>query len=183
MFLTACLALAAAACGGSADDDAVVVPSSMVTGGTGGSEGTSGAEPTVTAPPVSPSSSSTTTTPVTSVAPAPTTTSSAAATTAPSATTPPPGTDPIATAIADLAARLGVDSTAIDVVSAEEVTWPDAAVGCPQPGMSYAQVLVNGSRIVLEAGGVEYHYHSGGGGDPFFCADPQDPVPGGGGDA
>ena len=86
-------------------------------------------------------------------------------------------------AIADLAGRLEVDPSAISVVSAEEVTWPDAAVGCPQPGMSYAQVLVNGTRIVLEAAGAEYHYHSGGGGDPFFCADPQDPVQGGSGDA
>jgi hypothetical protein len=86
-------------------------------------------------------------------------------------------------AVADLAGRLQIDPAAVAVVSVEEVTWPDASIGCPQPEMSYAQVLVNGTRMVLEAGGIEYHYHSGGGGDPFSCADPQDPIPGGGGDA
>ncbi len=47
-----------------------------------------------------------------------------------------------------LAGRLGVATEAITVVSAEMVQWPDAANGCPQPGMSYAQVVSDGPEIV-----------------------------------
>lgn len=62
----------------------------------------------------------------------------------------------------DLAARLGISPDQIQVVSAEAVDWPDASLGCPQPGMSYAQVVTPGYLIVLEADGEEYEYHSGG---------------------
>lgn len=171
MAALAAAALLVAACGAADETDTGSVGAPPGAESPGVSGAPSAGEPTVTEttlPPASSSSSSSSTTTV------PGTTST------PGTTSPAPGTDPIAVAVADLAARLGVDPSAIAVVSAEEVTWPDAAIGCPQPGMSYAQVLVNGSRIVLEAGGLEYHYHSGGGEDPFFCADPQDPVPGGG---
>ncbi|GAB2567622.1 hypothetical protein [Kribbella endophytica] len=70
---------------------------------------------------------------------------------------------------ADLAERLGVPVDDVTVVSSEEVTWPDSSLGCPQPGMMYAQVLTNGSRIVLSAGGQTYEYHSGGQRAPFLC--------------
>ena len=70
---------------------------------------------------------------------------------------------------ADLAARLGVDAASITVVTAEAVTWPDGSLGCPQPGMSYTQVMVDGARIVLAVGGEEYAYHSGGNRSPFLC--------------
>jgi hypothetical protein len=62
------------------------------------------------------------------------------------------------------------------VVSSEEVTWRDASLGCPQPGMNYAQMLTNGTRIVLEAAGQQYNYHSGSHGAPFLCANPQPPL-------
>ncbi len=79
----------------------------------------------------------------------------------------------------DLAQRLGVTAEQIEVASVEEVTWRDTSIGCPQPGMMYAQRLVNGSRIVLRAGGAEYHYHAGGGREPFYCERPQPPAAGG----
>jgi hypothetical protein len=83
---------------------------------------------------------------------------------------------PAAAARADLARKLGVDESAIEVVSVREVTWRDGSVGCPQPGMQYPQVLVNGSQIVLRHAGDEYHYHSGRGREPFYCASPQPPL-------
>ena len=89
---------------------------------------------------------------------------------------------PVAAAIADLAARLGVDESAITLISQEEVTWPDRSLGCPQPDMSYIQVLVNGSLIILEVDGTTYEYHSGVGRDPFFCPDPTEPASGDYGD-
>lgn len=64
-------------------------------------------------------------------------------------------------AIADLAKRLGVAKDAITVQNVEEVQWPDASLGCPEPGKMYAQVLTLGLRIVLEAKGKSYEYHTG----------------------
>ena len=72
----------------------------------------------------------------------------------------------------DLQQRMGVASDEIKVTKAEFVTWPDASMGCPQPGYQYAQVLTNGSRIHLSVGGKLYHYHSGGNRAPFLCETP-----------
>ena len=75
-------------------------------------------------------------------------------------------------AIADLADRLGIDESTITVVSFDAVVWPDGSLGCPQPGMEYIQVLVDGSLIVLSVEGREYRYHSGAGRAPFLCLKP-----------
>ncbi len=81
-----------------------------------------------------------------------------------------PGLQPyIDIAVADLAQRLGIDASNIAVVSAEVTVWNDASLGCPEPGMNYAQVLEDGSLIVLEAQGTAYRYHSGGFRQPFLC--------------
>jgi len=61
---------------------------------------------------------------------------------------------------ADLAARLEVSADELTVVSVEEVTWPDASLGCPEPGMDYTMALVDGYRIVLEVQGKAYEYHT-----------------------
>lgn len=66
----------------------------------------------------------------------------------------------VASAIADLAARLKVPETQIAVSRIEEVEWRDASLGCPQPGMMYAQVITPGYRIVLQADGKTYEYHA-----------------------
>jgi hypothetical protein len=89
----------------------------------------------------------------------------------PPPTTPPPPVagSPVEQAIADLAARLDVDPTTIEVVSVDEVDWPDASIGCPQPGMVYAQVITNGSKIVLRHDDVEYDYHQAGLQPVFYC--------------
>lgn len=82
---------------------------------------------------------------------------------------PEPASDPVSTAIADLAGRLGVDAGTIEVTAADEVTWSDGSLGCPAPGRSYTQALVNGTRIVLTAGGTQYEYHAGRSREPFYC--------------
>jgi L-amino acid N-acyltransferase YncA len=86
-------------------------------------------------------------------------------------------TGPAAHAVDDLAQRLGVDRRAVTVVRDEEVTWPDGSIGCPQPGMSYTQALVEGRLIILEAGGENYEYHAGRSGKPFLCDKPTPPFP------
>ena len=94
-----------------------------------------------------------------------------------------PGTIPASTVeteivqkdLLDLAKRIGVSNN--EIVSVREVSWRNGSIGCPSPGMAYKQMLVNGSRIVLRAGGKDYHYHGGGGRGPFHCADPAEPLP------
>ena len=80
----------------------------------------------------------------------------------------------------DLATRLGVTEDTIGVRSAQAVTWSDASLGCPQPGMAYAQVPEDGTFIELEHAGTVYPYHSGGSrAEPFLCeqVEPKAPPP------
>lgn len=89
----------------------------------------------------------------------------------------PPELGPVVTEVAaDLAQRLAVPQEAITVVRAEAVVWPDAGLGCPQPGMAYAQVLVEGLQVVLEVDGQAYAYH-GRSPDQMFLCGPTGPVP------
>jgi hypothetical protein len=62
---------------------------------------------------------------------------------------------------ADLARRSGVSADDIEVVEARQVTWPDASLGCPEPGMMYAQVLTPGVLVVLSFHRAETRYHAG----------------------
>ena len=59
-----------------------------------------------------------------------------------------------------LANRIGIDKEQITVVSVKGVDWPDASLGCPEPGMFYAQVITPGYRIVLSHDGERYEYHT-----------------------
>lgn len=69
----------------------------------------------------------------------------------------------------DLAQRLSVSTDQINLVEAREVVWPDASLGCPQPGMQYKQVPEDGALIVLQAQGNVYEYHTGGARGLFLC--------------
>ena len=82
-----------------------------------------------------------------------------------------------ALAVTDLAGRLGIPEGDIEILAEENVTWRNGSLGCPKPGMMYTQALVEGSRIVLRAGGRDYSYHSGAGKPPFYCEDPVSPAP------
>jgi hypothetical protein len=61
---------------------------------------------------------------------------------------------------AALAQELGVAEADIAVVSVEENEWRDSSLGCPKPGMNYLQVITPGYKIILEARGKRYEYHS-----------------------
>lgn len=69
---------------------------------------------------------------------------------------------------ADMAAQTGASPDEISVVAVEEVTWSDAALGCPQPDMVYAQVLTPGYQITLDYEGVIFTYHTAQGPDAPF---------------
>ncbi len=79
-------------------------------------------------------------------------------------------------AAAEAAERTGVPAEDVELVRFEMVTWPDGALGCPEAGDSYTMALVEGYRLVVEAGGEELTYHGALGGDPFYCEDPQEPA-------
>ena len=83
--------------------------------------------------------------------------------------------DPI---VADAAQRAGVDESAVSIVSYEEVTWPDGSLGCPQPGMGYIQVLIDGYKLIVRAGEVEYDYRGSGVGEFELCPSRGQPAPG-----
>lgn len=61
----------------------------------------------------------------------------------------------------ELAGKLGVSPARIQVLKAEPVLWPDTSLGCPQPGMMYAQVITPGYQFILEYEGKQYDYHAG----------------------
>jgi hypothetical protein len=82
--------------------------------------------------------------------------------------------EPVAQAMADLAAEVGTD--AIELVSYEQVTWRDGSLGCPQPGRMYTQALVEGYRVTLRVDGETVYYHGATGQPPIRC---DHPAPGG----
>ena len=73
---------------------------------------------------------------------------------------PPDATTQAERAKQDLAQRLSIPLDQIAIVKVEEVEWPDASLGCPEPGKMYAQVIIPGYRITLSAKGQTYDYHA-----------------------
>lgn len=71
------------------------------------------------------------------------------------------GVDQVVAAAKDhLAAELDIASEVIKATAIVPVDWPDTSLGCPEPGMSYAQVVTPGYRMVLEVDGQEYELHT-----------------------
>src|SRR6185295_10876567 len=64
--------------------------------------------------------------------------------------------------VADVAKLAAIPADQVTVISAEAVTFPDGSLGCPQPGMAYTQALVDGYKIVAEAGGKTYDFRGSG---------------------
>jgi hypothetical protein len=60
----------------------------------------------------------------------------------------------------NLARRLGIDLEAISVQSIQQVDFPDASLGVPEPGKVYAQAITGGYAIKLAADGQTYEYRA-----------------------
>lgn len=71
-------------------------------------------------------------------------------------------------AIVDHLSEQGVTGTP-ELVSAEAVTWPDSSLGCPSPGVSYTQALVDGLRVIVSVDGQHYDFRFGAGTDLKLC--------------
>ncbi len=60
------------------------------------------------------------------------------------------------TLIATIASETGVSTDEVVIVRAENTTWNDGSLGCPQPNMAYTQALVEGYWVILRANGEEF---------------------------
>lgn len=63
--------------------------------------------------------------------------------------------------LADAATQLGVDVATLTVSAIEQVDWSDSALGCPEEGGVYAQVISPGYRITVTDGTSTLEYHTG----------------------
>ncbi len=101
----------------------------------------------------------------------------------PPATLPPPWAYPdpvepsaqqnrlIEAAARDLNVQTDVPVDEIELVSAEAIVWPNGGLGCPEAGMNYVEVQVEGMVITLRAGGNEFTYHTDGSSQYVLCRD------------
>ena len=91
---------------------------------------------------------------------------------APPAQAPAPGADLLNSMAKDLAGRLGVKLSALQVLSARSVVWDDSSLGCPQPGHSYLPAQTPGLRVVFAHDGKPYQYHAAESGNFVYCENP-----------
>lgn len=59
-----------------------------------------------------------------------------------------------------IAGQLGIGADAVHLISLEAVDWPDACLGVQLPDIGCAQVVTPGFKIILEAGGRRFAYHT-----------------------
>lgn len=144
-----------------------IIFAALVTTACGTSEAAQGS------PPSAPSVQPTTTTPPTntpdestSATPPPETPATAAPVPSPPATQVPTTTVKVPAPVQErasnaLSAHLGVVSTTLTLTAAEPQEWPDGALGCPEEGRMYMQVIIPGYRLVFEsAAGQAYPVHT-----------------------
>jgi hypothetical protein len=72
----------------------------------------------------------------------------------------------------DLAHRLGVKESALQIVSVQSVVWNDSSLGCPQPEHSYLPAQTPGLRVVFVHEGKPYQYHAAESGHFVYCEHP-----------
>jgi len=80
-----------------------------------------------------------------------------------------PNSDAVDSTVREAAAYAAVAATDIKVLQVESRQWPDAALGCPSPGVMYAQVITPGYLIVVQAGSRVLEYHTDARGRPKLC--------------
>ena len=71
---------------------------------------------------------------------------------------------------ADAAQRFNIPASAVVLTRAEQVSWPDGSLGCPEPGRSYSQALIAGFRLVAMASAGDLLYHTDTRGSFVVCA-------------
>jgi len=71
--------------------------------------------------------------------------------------------------VADAAKRFNVAESAVVLTRAEQLTWSDGSLGCPEPGVMYTQMLVAGFRVVAKTSAGELTYHTDSRGNAVSC--------------
>jgi hypothetical protein len=74
--------------------------------------------------------------------------------------------------VADAARRFKVATNDVVLTRAERITWPDASLGCAEPGKVYGQMLVEGFRVVARTVEGELLYHTDTRGTVLSCPRP-----------
>jgi hypothetical protein len=72
--------------------------------------------------------------------------------------------------VADAARRFQVLASAVVLTRAEQVTWSDGSLGCPEAGRMYTQALVPGYRLVAKTPQGDLEYHADSRGNITSCA-------------
>jgi hypothetical protein len=67
----------------------------------------------------------------------------------------------VACSVRLLARYLGVPEDRVQVISVQEVEWPDSSLGCPEPGGVYLPIMIPGHLLFLAVGAQPYELHSG----------------------
>ena len=70
----------------------------------------------------------------------------------------------------DLMKRISVAEADIVLAKTVAMIWPDTSLGCPQPDMTYAQVLTPGYKVTFTVDGQFYTYHSDEDSSIIYCA-------------
>ncbi|HUP17474.1 MAG TPA: hypothetical protein VM848_15670 [Acidimicrobiia bacterium] len=147
------------ACGGGERGSLPDGPSSAVTSTSGVSQPDDLATTTTTKPEVTTESLPATTTTSAGSAATTTTTEPTTSTTAEPAGVVQVPESMLSSVIEDAASRQSVGLAAVTVLSGQPVDWSDGSLGCPEPGMSYTQVLTPGYLVMVDAGGATLEYH------------------------
>ena len=75
----------------------------------------------------------------------------------------------------DAAARSGTARSTINELRGEATQFPNTALGCPQAGRAYADHIVNGYFVLLEANGERFDYRVAADGSFIVCTRPGAP--------
>jgi hypothetical protein len=77
-----------------------------------------------------------------------------------------------------LAAELSVAPETLTLISAQEMEWADASLGCPKPDMMYAQVITPGYQYIFaDQSGKEYDVRTRRDPTSFVLCEPAAPEP------
>jgi hypothetical protein len=80
----------------------------------------------------------------------------------------------IASLVSKLAAERGLKEAEVLVLSFESQTWSSTALGCPDPGRSYAQIVTEGFEVLLSVPGELLIYHVDLGGNAMMRCERDD---------
>lgn len=73
---------------------------------------------------------------------------------------PPEATSAVDAARQAAATQLGVNPDQLQVTEVQAQQWPDASLGCPQPGQLYSQVVTPGYIVMITNRGRQFEYHT-----------------------